>query len=135
MGTFVVIVLDGFGVGAMADVAEVRPADLGSNTCAHIFERVPGLRLPTLQRLGLGNAAGGHVPGLPPSETATWGRARLTHYWADTFFGHQEIMGTRPQVPLVSPSRARSTPFATRLLPPGTRWRCEPSPRDCDSSW
>ena len=41
MGKFVVIVLDGFGVGAMPDVPQVRPADCGANTCVHIFERTP----------------------------------------------------------------------------------------------
>ncbi len=33
MGKFVVIVLDGFGVGAMPDVPQVRPADCG---CQHL---------------------------------------------------------------------------------------------------
>ena len=45
MGKFVVIVLDGFGVGAMPDVPQVRPADCGANTCVHIFERTPDLKL------------------------------------------------------------------------------------------
>ena len=57
-GKFVVIVLDGFGVGQMPDVAQVRPADLGANTCAHIFENTPGLALPNLAALGLANACG-----------------------------------------------------------------------------
>ena len=48
MGKFVVIVLDGFGVGAMPDVPQVRPADCGANTCIHIFERTPDLKLPNL---------------------------------------------------------------------------------------
>ena len=37
MGKFIIIVLDGFGAGQMADVPQVRPADLGANTCVHIF--------------------------------------------------------------------------------------------------
>ena len=93
-GRFVVIVLDGFGAGQMADVPEVRPADLGANTCVHIFENTPGLELPTLASLGLANAAGKEFPGLPFFPTATWGTARLIHQGADTFYGHQEIMGT-----------------------------------------
>ena len=52
MGKFVVIVLDGFGVGAMPDVPQVRPADCGANTCVHIFERTPDLKLPNLASLG-----------------------------------------------------------------------------------
>ena len=62
-GKFVIIVLDGFGVGQMLDVDEVRPEDLGANTCAHIFERMPSLRLPNLAALGLANAVAG-VPGV-----------------------------------------------------------------------
>lgn len=55
MGKFVVIVLDGFGVGEMADVPQVRPADRGANTCVHIFEQTPGLALLNLASLGLAN--------------------------------------------------------------------------------
>lgn len=103
MGKFIVIVLDGFGIGAMEDVPQVRPADIGANTCKHIFEAVPGLTLPVLSKLGLANASGCSFPGLTVSDTATYGQAKLTHYWADTFFGHQEIMGTKPKVPFGEP--------------------------------
>ena len=65
MGKFVVIVLDGFGVGAMPDVPQVRPADCGANTCVHIFERTPDLKLPNLASLGLANIVGREFPGLP----------------------------------------------------------------------
>lgn len=105
-GKFVVIVLDGFGVGQMPDVAEVRPSDLGSNTCAHIFENVPGLVLPNLVDLGLANACGRECPGMSFSSRATWGKAALAHQGADTFYGHQEIMGTRPPTPLIEPIQA-----------------------------
>ncbi len=102
-GKFIVIVLDGFGVGQMADVAEVRPSDLGSNTCVHIFEQVPSLALPNLARLGLANVVGREFAGLPFSPDSVWGTAELTHQGADTFYGHQEIMGTRPSAPLTQP--------------------------------
>ena len=98
MAKFIVVVLDGFGIGAMEDVPRVRPSDIGSNTCVHIFEALPDLELPTLSRLGLANAAGCSFAGLRPAKDATFGRSRLAHYWADTFFGHQEIMGTKPKV-------------------------------------
>ena len=62
MGKFVVIVLDGFGVGAMPDVPQVRPADCGANTCVHIFERTPDLKLPNLASLGLRTSWGGSSP-------------------------------------------------------------------------
>lgn len=87
MGKFVVIVLDGFGVGAMPDVPQVRPADCGANTCVHIFERTPDLKLPNLASLGLANIVGREFPGLPFATDATFGRAELMHDGADTFFG------------------------------------------------
>ena len=99
VGKFIVVVLDGFGIGAMDDVERVRPADIGSNTCTHIFDAVPNLHLPNLACLGLANAVGFSYKGLPTSCSATYGAARLTHFWADTFFAHQEIMGTKPHMP------------------------------------
>lgn len=114
-GKFVVIVLDGFGVGEMPDVPEVRPADLGANTCAHIFENTPGLTLPTLAKLGLANAVGREFEGLPFSPGATWGRGTLTHQGADTFYGHQEIMGTKPPVPLTEPIQIAVDEIAAAL--------------------
>ena len=74
MGKFVVIVLDGFGVGAMPDVPQVRPADCGANTCIHIFERTPDLKLPNLASLGLANIVGREFPGLPFAPNATLDR-------------------------------------------------------------
>lgn len=102
-GKFIVIVLDGFGVGQMPDVPEVRPSDLGANTCVHIFESVPDLALPNLARLGLANVIGREFEGLRFSSSATWGKGALAHQGADTFYGHQEIMGTKPPVPLTEP--------------------------------
>ena len=96
-GRFVIVILDGFGVGEMPDVEKVRPADIGANTCLHIFEKTPGLYLPALQELGLVNIMG-FLPGkMRPSQSAKFGKAMLKHFGADTFFGHQEIMGTFPR--------------------------------------
>lgn len=103
MGRFVVIVLDGFGIGAMDDVKEVRPKDLGSNTCAHIFEKKSELMLPNLAEMGLANALGMEFKGLPYGGKSVFGKAKLMHDGADTFFGHQEIMGTRPKRPYEGP--------------------------------
>lgn len=103
MARFVVLVIDSFGVGAMNDVTLVRPQDAGANTCGHILGELPHLRLPTLEKLGLINALG-YSPGvMKPSESAVWGVAELQHEGGDTFMGHQEILGTRPQAPLRMP--------------------------------
>lgn len=79
MARFVVLVIDSFGVGAMKDVAEVRPQDVGANTCGHILRQLPQLHLPTLEKLGLINALG-YAPGvMAPSASAVWGIAELQH--------------------------------------------------------
>ncbi len=100
MGRFIVIVLDSFGVGAMEDVPEVRPADMGSNTALHIIERKPNIKIATLVELGLMNAIGEETNRLKFSSKANWGKANLGHQGADSFLGHQEIMGTTPPIPL-----------------------------------
>lgn len=103
MARFVVLVIDSFGVGAMNDVPRVRPQDAGANTCGHILQKMPQLQLPTLEKLGLMNALG-YLPGaMNPSRSAVWGVAELQHEGGDTFMGHQEILGTRPQAPLRMP--------------------------------
>ncbi|MDR1834539.1 MAG: phosphopentomutase [Fusobacteriaceae bacterium] len=99
MKRFVVIVLDGFGVGEMPDVDIVRPQDKGADTCRHIFEKSPDLYLPTLERLGLANITGLPLGKTQKKSAAVCGKAMLKHDGADTFFGHQEIMGTNPQRP------------------------------------
>ena len=102
MKRFVVIVLDGYGIGAMEDVPALRPQDKGANTAKHIFEAMPELRLPTLASLGLGNAMLAadpsiRLPGnLAAVESCCYGVHRLAHFGADTFWGHQELMGTKP---------------------------------------
>lgn len=103
VGRFIVIVLDSFGVGAMKDVAEVRPADIGSNTAMHIIEKQPDIKIDTLIELGLMNAIGKETSRLKYSEKANWGTANLGHQGADSFLGHQEIMGTTPPIPLNQP--------------------------------
>jgi Phosphopentomutase len=103
MARFVVLVIDSFGVGAMKDVTRVRPQDAGANTCGHILSQMPQLHLPMLEKLGLINALR-YTPGvMKPSESAVWGVAELQHEGGDTFMGHQEILGTRPQAPLRMP--------------------------------
>ena len=100
---FIVIVLDSFGVGYMDDVPEVRPEDIGANTCRHILEKFPKLKLDNLEKLGIMNALGEEVGAMKKSSFCTYGKAKLMHYGGDTFFGHQEIMGTLPRKPLMKP--------------------------------
>ncbi|MDQ0362091.1 phosphopentomutase [Breznakia pachnodae] len=99
---FIVVVLDSFGVGEMKDVAEVRPQDVGANTALHLLESSELKSWNTLIDLGLMNAIDTELPVFKKSSTAICGIANLKHYGADSFFGHQEIMGTNPKKPLFS---------------------------------
>lgn len=95
------LVIDGLGVGAMDDAEEQGfPPD--ANTLRHVAEEVGGLSLPALAKLGLGNVLA--VPGIPARRTpeSSCGQARLGYQGADSYLGHQEILGTIPE----SPTRA-----------------------------
>lgn len=98
MSKTVIVVIDGFGVGAMPDAGALRPGDIEADTCGHVLDhwrssRGRPLRLPVLGSLGLGLVRP-HVDlagstGLPVSV----GRAALGYPGADTFAGHQTMMG------------------------------------------
>ena len=98
-GRFVVIVLDGFGMQAMQDAARVRPGDERSSTLGSLLKDFPDLTLPNLEALGLMNAFGQESRCMKFSPEACFGRSELMHFGADTFQGHQEIMGTKPKKP------------------------------------
>lgn len=100
MQRFILVILDGFGIGYMSDVNTVRPQDIGSNTCMHIMEKISGLKLPNLEKLGLMNALGKDIGSMRGNPKALFGLSSLAHFGADTFYGHQEIMGTRPKKPV-----------------------------------
>ncbi|MCD1127431.1 phosphopentomutase [Jinshanibacter sp. LJY008] len=103
MAKFLVLVIDSFGVGTMDDVPQVRPQDIGANTCAHILQAKSDLRLPVLEKLGIINALGFSANIMQPNADANFGTADLQHEGGDTFMGHQEILGTKPKTPLRIP--------------------------------
>lgn len=99
-GRFIIIVLDSFGVGEMDDVPEVRPADIGSNTCLHLIEYNKEKKWDNLLKLGLINSLDKEIGDkFKKSDKAIFGKSKLVHFGADSYFGHQEIMGTRPKKP------------------------------------
>lgn len=103
MKRFIVIVLDGFGMGAMADARQTRPGDEAASTLGSILRDFPEAKFPTLEKLGLMNAFGAQSAAMRFAPDANAGRAELMHFGADTFMGHQEIMGTLPKRPVVQP--------------------------------
>ena len=59
--------LDSVGIGAANDAAAF--GDEGADTLGHIADRVEGLKIPNLQRLGLANLRNLHgVPAAPEPE-------------------------------------------------------------------
>ncbi len=93
----VLIVLDSCGIGAAPDAAEY--GDEGSATLPHAGAAVGGVRVPTLQALGLGCttiAFGGlPIPGVPPATPPLGlaGAMRELSEGKDTITGHWEIAG------------------------------------------
>lgn len=103
MKRFILIILDGFGIGYMKDTHLVRPQDVGANTCLNILKSTPGLKLDNLEKLGLMNALGIDFGDMKKNNDAAYGISDLAHSGADTFYGHQEMMGTNPKEPICEP--------------------------------
>jgi phosphopentomutase len=89
-----VIVMDACGVGALPDAHEYA-GDEGSNTLGHLAERVGGLQLPTLERLGLGSIL--PLRGVAPArEPVVHGRLAPLGPGKESTTGHWELMGVVP---------------------------------------
>jgi phosphopentomutase len=94
-----VVVIDACGAGALPDTAAYGdPPD--ANTIAHVAEAVGGLRLPTLERLGLGSIV--PVAGVAPAAApgAVHGRLHPLGPGKDSTTGHWELMGVVVERPL-----------------------------------
>lgn len=98
----IIIILDSLGVGYMEDAKYYHPQDVGANTFKHIIDKVPSIKIPTFQRLGINKIL--HHPNLNNvSNIASFGVLRLMHHGADSFEGHNEIMGTKPKKAYLAP--------------------------------
>lgn len=96
----IVLVIDGLGVGAMPDVSEARPRDVGADTLGHVVKAAGGLSLPNLERMGLGTIAPRSGLRIEQHPVAAYGICALGYQGADTYLGHQVLMGSRvPDVP------------------------------------
>jgi phosphopentomutase len=87
----ITIVLDGVGVGEAPDAGLY--GDVGSNSLANTARVIGGLKLPNLQKLGLGNIT--HIEGVPPTSSANggFGKCQPKSAGKDTISGHWELMG------------------------------------------
>ena len=92
-----IVVLDACGVGALPDAA--RYGDEGANTLGHLARALGGLRLPVLERLGLGSIL--PLDGVPPArDPALHGRLHPLGVGKDSTAGHWELMGVVNREPL-----------------------------------
>jgi phosphopentomutase len=87
----IIIVLDGVGIGAAPDAAAY--GDVGSNTLGNVARAVGGMRLPHLERAGLGNIA--PLAGVATSDapSGAWGLLVPASAGKDSTTGHWEIAG------------------------------------------
>src|SRR5881392_2033935 len=121
-----IIVLDGLGIGPCPDQAAY--GDAGSDTIGNVARAVGGLRLPNLERLGLGKCR--TIPGLAPGPgdpalargvsvapgvsgpAAAYGVALPKSQGKDSTTGDWEICG----IILDRPFRTYTNGFAQELL-------------------
>lgn len=87
----ILIILDACGIGALPDAHLYN--DEGSNTIANTARAVGGLKLPSLEGLGLGNI--NPILGVSPnaSASANFGKMAELSAGKDSTSGHWEIMG------------------------------------------
>lgn len=96
MNNFILIVLDGLGVGELPDAKKYN--DDGSNTIANMADAVGGLDIPNLQKMGIGNIT--NIKGLPPNLTplASYGKMNEISAGKDSTTGHWELGGIKTEV-------------------------------------
>ncbi|WP_211749846.1 phosphopentomutase [Paenibacillus sp. Marseille-Q4541] len=92
-----VIVMDSVGIGEAPDAEKF--GDAGSHTLRHIAERMNGLHVPVLSKLGLSHID--QILGVPKVEQplAYFTKMQEASNGKDTMTGHWEIMGLRIDVP------------------------------------
>ncbi|MEW4098066.1 MULTISPECIES: phosphopentomutase [Bacillus] len=85
------IVMDSVGIGEAPDAADFN--DVGADTLGHIAEKMNGLHMPNMAKLGLSHIK--EIKGIPADETplAYYGKMQEASNGKDTMTGHWEIMG------------------------------------------
>ncbi|HJU90050.1 MAG TPA: phosphopentomutase [Gemmatimonadaceae bacterium] len=92
-----ILVLDGVGIGAAPDAGAY--GDEGSDTLGNLARAIGGLRLPNLERAGLGRIK--PLQGVSPAATpsAAWGLMQPKSAGKDSTAGHWEIAGVHLDTP------------------------------------
>jgi phosphopentomutase len=89
--------MDSVGIGEAPDAEQF--GDLGSNTLGHIAERMNGLNMPNMAKLGLSNIS--EIKGVEKAEKplAYYTKMQEASVGKDTMTGHWEIMGLNIDTP------------------------------------
>ena len=118
------LIVDAMGIGQMDDV---EPCPCPANTLVHVCEKGRPIRVPNLERLGLGNLV--DTPCIKPvgsQAIAAYGKMKLGYGGADTYMGHQILMGTRTLLPEKRTIRDLAPAISSHLRECGHS--CEPFP-------
>lgn len=91
------VVMDSVGIGEAPDAEKF--GDVGSDTLGHIAERMNGLHMPNMAKLGLSHIK--EIQGLDKAEKslAHFGKMAEASNGKDTMTGHWEIMGLHIETP------------------------------------
>ena len=91
------VVMDSVGIGEAPDAEKF--GDKGSHTLGHIGERMNGLNMPNMGKLGLSNIE--EIKGIAPADKplAYYTKMEEASNGKDTMTGHWEIMGLNIQTP------------------------------------
>jgi phosphopentomutase len=91
------VVMDSVGIGEAPDAEKF--GDLGADTLGHIAEKMNGLNMPNMGRLGLSNIR--EIKGIEKAEKplAVYTKMMEASNGKDTMTGHWEIMGLNIQTP------------------------------------
>src|SRR5690606_3904736 len=99
----IILILDSLGVGYMEDAKDYHPQDVGANTFCHIIDRVPSIQIPSFEKLGINKIINHPTLQTIEGPLASYGCLNLMHNGADSFEGHNEIMGNKPKKTYLAP--------------------------------
>ncbi|MGD8778990.1 MAG: phosphopentomutase [Ignavibacteria bacterium] len=96
MKNFILIILDGVGIGALPDAGNY--GDTGANTLGNISRKVKNFSLPNLEKLGLGNID--EIIGIKKinNPLASYGKMIEVSKGKDSTTGHWEIGGIKVEL-------------------------------------
>lgn len=99
MKRFILVVIDGLGIGAQEDAAEY--GDEGANTIGKVSE-ISNCKLPNFEKLGLGNIEPLHSIREVENPAGSYGKMREVSSGKDSTTGHWELAGIHLEKPFAT---------------------------------